>query len=332
MSATDTQASEPVPAVVDGQILPPVNPVTRREVSFASDGLRLAAHLYLPAGTRPAGGWPGLAMAGPMTSVKEETLPHYAVELARAGFATLTFDNRNFGASEGRNPQHLNTAEQVEDLRNAVSYLVSHPDVNADRIGLGCVCLGAGYGLEVAAMDPRVRAVAFVAGGYNITDTYLGFLGADGFASYMQTLAAGRQLEFSTGEAQFLPAVAGPPDYAPSSMPVREAFEYYTRAHDTEASSWQNRLTVRSMEQIIGWNVTGHAHLVTQPLIVVHGTTDVLLPPAYAQQVHDQAASTAKEMVWITTHNHVELYDQAPYVPQALAAITPFLTAHLADS
>jgi uncharacterized protein len=181
-------------------------------------------------------------------------------------------------------------------------------------------------------MDPRVRAVALVAGGYNITDTYLGFLGVDGFASYMATLAAARQTEFDSGEAQYLPAVAGPPDYAPSSMPVREAFEYYTRAQDSEAPSWQNRLTIRSMEQIIGWNVIGHAHLVTQPLIVVHGTTDVLLPPTYAQQVHEQASSTAKEMVWTTTHNHVELYDQTPYVPQALAAITPFLAAHLAAS
>lgn len=144
MSVTDTQGAEPVPAVVDGQVLPPVDPASRREVAFPSDGLRLAGHLYLPPGAPPAGGWPALAMAGPMTSVKEETLPHYAIELARSGFATLTFDNRNFGASEGRSPHHLNTSEQAEDLKNAISYLTSHPDVNADRVGLACVCLGAG--------------------------------------------------------------------------------------------------------------------------------------------------------------------------------------------
>lgn len=63
-----------------------------------------------------------------------------------------------------------------------------------------------------------------------------------------------------------------------------------------------------------------------------HGRQDVLLPPAYAQQVHDQASSATKEMVWITTHNHVELYDQAPYVPQALAAIIPFPANYLAGS
>jgi uncharacterized protein len=327
--STAEASTETIPAVIDGQILPPVNPARRTEVEFASDGLTLAGHLYRPPSVPADQPIPALAMAGPMTSVKEETLPHYAVELAKAGFAVLTFDNRNFGASQGSRPQHLSTSEQVEDLKSAISYLASRPDVDAERIGLACVCLGAGYGLEVAAMDRRVKAVALVGGGYNITDTYCGFLGADGFAGYMDMLNASRQLVFESGEEQFMSAVAGPPDYAPSAMPVREAFEYYRRAHDTEAPAWQDRLTVASMEHIIGWNVMGHAHLLTQPLIVVHGTTDALLPPVYAQQVHDEASSSTKELVWITTHNHVELYDQAPYVPQALAAVVPFPTEHL---
>jgi hypothetical protein len=322
-------ASESIPAVVDGQVLSSVDPASRIEVEFLSDGLTLAGHLYRPPSVPAEQPVPALAMAGPMTSVKEETLPHYAVELAKAGFAVLTFDSRNFGASEAPRPQHLNTSEQVEDLRSAVSFLVSRSDVRAERVGLACVCLGAGYGLEVAAMDRRIKAVALVGGGYNLTDTYLEFLGTEAFAEYLEMLNTSRQSVFETGEEQFMSAVAGPPNYGPSAMPVREAFEYYSRAHDTEAPSWQDRLTVASMEQIIGWNVLGHAHLVNQPLIVVHGTTDVVLPPLYAQQVYDGASSTTKELVWITTHNHVEFYDQAPYVPQALAAIVPFLSEHL---
>jgi len=322
-------STETIPAIVDGQILPRVDPASRTEVKFTSDGLILVGHLYRPPSVLADQPIAALAMAGPMTSVKEETLPHYAVELAKAGFATLTFDNRNFGASQGSRPQHLSTSEQVADLKSAISYLASRPDVDGERIGLACVCLGAGYGLEVAAMDRGVKAVALVGGGYNLTDTYLGFLGADGFARYMDMLNASRQSVYESGAEQFMSAVAGPPVFAPSAMPVRETFEYYSRAHDTEAPAWQNRLTMASMEQIIGWNVIGHAHLVTQPLMVVHGTTDALLSPIYAQQVHDEASSTTKELVWITTHNHVELYDQAPYVPQALAAVVPFLSEHL---
>ena len=61
----------------------------------------------------------------------------------------------------------------------------------------------------------------------------------------------------------------------------------------------------------------------------MHGTIDPLLPPQYAQQVHDAAAGVT-QLVWVATHNHVELYDQDPYVEQALAAVVPFLTTHLA--
>ncbi len=331
--APDATAEQPqgtVPAVVEGTVLPVVDEAARTAVQFSSGAFRLAGHLYRPPKLPAAERTPALVMAGPMTSVKEETLPHYAAPLAAAGFTVLAFDNRNFGASEGDRPQHLDTHEQVEDLKNAVSYLLTRDDVDPDRLGLACVCLGAGYGLEVAAFDPRIKAAALIGGGYNISDTYAGMLGAEGMHAYLENLAAMRQKHYVSGEQQWIDAVAPPPTYGPSSMPIREAFEYYTRAHDREALSWRNQLTYESMETLLAWNVVGHAALVDIPLLVVHGTTDPLLPPRFAQQVYDEAASVDKELVWVETHNHVELYDQAPYVPLALDAVIPFLTAHLA--
>jgi fermentation-respiration switch protein FrsA (DUF1100 family) len=83
------------------------------------------------------------------------------------------------------------------------------------------------------------------------------------------------------------------------------------------------------MEQIVGWNVVARAHLVApRPLLVIHGTTDVLLPPRYAQEVYDRAGEP-KELRWIETSNHVELYDQAPYVPQAIEHLVTWLDIHL---
>ena len=310
-------------------VLPSVDPAARETVRFRSDGLALAGHLYRPPEALAGERTPALVTAGPMTSVKEETVPHYAAPLAEAGYTVLTFDNRNFGESEGEPRQHLVTSEQVEDLKNAVSYMLTRDDVDASRLGLCCVCMGAGYGLAVASMDLRVKAVALVAGAYNITDTYREFLGDEGFAAYLETLNGSRQRQYETDELEYMPAIAGPPDYAPSAMPVQEAYEYYSRAHATEAPNWENRLTVASMEQIVGWNVGARAHLIApRPLLVVHGTTDVLLPPRYAQEVYDRAGEP-KELCWIETSNHVELYDQAPFVPQALAKVIDWLGTQL---
>lgn len=313
------------------EFMPVVDEARRAVVSFTTGGgLKLAGHLYSARGERARECNAALAMAGPMTSVKEETLPHYAAALQDAGYTVLTFDNRNFGDSEGEPRQHLDTYEQVEDLKNAVSYLLTRDDIDPERLGLACVCLGAGYGLEVAAMDRRVKVIALVAGGYNITDTYADMLGRDGFAAYVEDLNAARQRQFESGEAQYLPAVAGPPDFGPSAMPVEEAYTYYSAAQEREAPNWENRLSVTSMEHVVGWNVIGHAHLVEQPLLVVHGTTDVLLPPRYAQAVFD-AGREPKRLEWVETDNHVQLYDQRPYVPQALEHMVDFFDAHLAS-
>ena len=169
-----------------------------------------------------------------------------------------------------------------------------------------------------------------MAGGYNLTDTYLDFLGAEAFENLIGQLNESRQYQFESREVRYIAAVAGPSAYAPAAMPVKEAFEYYSSAQEREAPNWENRVTVESMEHVIGWNVLGHAHLVAQPLLVVDGTTDQLLPPRYAQEVYDRAPQP-KQLEWIRTGNHVQLYDQAPYVPAAIDHILTFLGQHLAS-
>jgi uncharacterized protein len=56
----------------------------------------------------------------------------------------------------------------------------------------------------------------------------------------------------------------------------------------------------------------------------VHGTTDTTLLPEKAQEAFD-AASEPKRLVWIETHNHIELYDQDPYVSEAVGHVLRWL-------
>ncbi|SRR5579883_1410135 len=77
------------------------DPTRRSAVSYRSEGLTIAAHLYRPPTARAGERTPGLVMPGPISSVKEETVPHYAQRLAEAGYTVLTFDPRTLGESEG---------------------------------------------------------------------------------------------------------------------------------------------------------------------------------------------------------------------------------------
>ena len=93
---------------------------------------------------------------------------------------TLAFDHRNFGDSEGEPRQHEDSAGKLADLRDAVGYLSSRPEVDPDRIAVVGVCLGGGYAVRAGAFDPRVRAIAGVGGAYNSPHRLKGMLGAAG--------------------------------------------------------------------------------------------------------------------------------------------------------
>ena len=67
--------------------------------------------------------------------------------IAAAGYVTLAFDHRNFGASEGTPRQHEDAAGKLRDLTHAVTFLAAQPEVDADRIGCCGICLGGGYAL-----------------------------------------------------------------------------------------------------------------------------------------------------------------------------------------
>lgn len=55
---------------------------------------------------------------------------------------------------------------KIDDLRAAVTHLLTLPTTDPRRVGVLGICLG-GYALRAAASDPRVQRVATVAGAYD---------------------------------------------------------------------------------------------------------------------------------------------------------------------
>jgi fermentation-respiration switch protein FrsA (DUF1100 family) len=307
------------------------DPGRRVAVRFPSDGLGLAGHVYRPPAAAEGEPTPGVAMCGPFSSVKEQTLPHYAERLADAGYTVLTFDPRSFGESEGRPRWHYDPDQSIQDYSNAVSYLRARPDVDPERVGLVGVCMGGGFALSAAARDKRVRAVASVAGGYRIGATFQRFMGVDGFARHLARINALTTKQYQTGEVQYVPTIAhGLSDEVPvAAMPAEEPYSYYDRTSRSDAPTWSDRMTAAGLESYLLYDAIGHAPLVAPtPLLIVHGTTDFFLLPEYAQAAYD-AAVGPKQLVWIETHNHIEVYDQRPYVDEAVEALVPWLDAHL---
>jgi uncharacterized protein len=292
--------------------------VRHERVTFTSDGMRLAADLRIPDGTPAA--LPALVFTGPYTGVKDQVVGTYATKLADCGFLTLAFDHRNFGESDGLPRQHEDPQGKLADLRDAVTFLQARPDV--DAVGVVGVCLGGGYALKAAAFDPRIRAVAGVAGGYNSPEWFRQQMGA---AAYRKTLEELLQ-SYAKDPTRTIPAVGLSGEVA---MGGEEPHAYYGTKRGA-STTWRNEMTAFSAYSLLTLDTLGAAaFLEPRPLLLVHGRVDDYCPPPLAQAAFDQAAEP-KRLVWLDTTCHIDLYDQPEYVDRAVAELADHFGRHLA--
>ena len=285
-------------------------------VTFRSDGLELAGVLRVPEEDGPH---PAVVFTGPLSGVKEQVTGHYAHLLAEAGYVTLSFDHRNFGASQGEPRQHEDTAGKLNDLTDAVSFLTTRPEVAPDRIAACGICLGGGYALRFAGFDPRVRAVACVAGGYNDPDVMRQGMGAEGYRAQLASFAEMAQRQYQTGEVVYFNAVdAG--DGKPTIMGGTEPAAYYL-SERSASPGWKNQLTALTVRSLITADLAcGADFLSPTPLLMIHGRIDEYLSPEGAQATFDRAGEP-KEFVWLDATQHIELYDVPEFVEPAVEHI-----------
>ncbi len=131
--------------------------VKTETVEFFSEGARLRGLLHRPDATtdqRPfivqGPGWLGLADA--------KLYVPYHQAFTDAGFAVLIFDYRGFGGSEGDRGV-ISLTWQLEDWRNAIAYMRSRSDIDAERGAIfGSGGTGGGNAVLVAAAEPDIRA------------------------------------------------------------------------------------------------------------------------------------------------------------------------------
>ncbi len=295
------------------------------EVDILAGAIWLAGVLRVPAGSPDPG--PALVLTGPFTGVKEQVVGNYAAALAAAGYVTLTFDHRNFGASAGPIRQHEDGAGKLEDLRAATSHLAAHDRVDERRLGCVGVCLGGGYALRHSAFDPRIRVLAVVAAAFNDPRAMRDGMGAEGYRAMMTRFADADQEQFSTGRIDYLPAVSADRG-AEAAMPGVEPFEYYGTARSS-SPGWVNRVTRLSIRELLTFDAAmGADFLGPTPALIVHGRRDEFCSPAAAQAIHDRITGP-KELLWLDTTNHIDLYDQPAFLTPAVDRISDWMSEHL---
>jgi len=163
--------------------------VTSKEVTYYSDGVACYAKLFFSKGFSATGKAPGVVLgqgwAGTHFSIEK-----YGARFAERGLVAMAIDYRGWGSSDSfisqaqasvskgdaeptrDDKRYTNTKtdvvlkrtrlipmKQVEDYRNAISYLQGEPGVDPERIGVWGSSFAGGNVIVTAALDSRVKAV-----------------------------------------------------------------------------------------------------------------------------------------------------------------------------
>lgn len=157
----------------------------RKNVEFKTlDGTPLSAFLYTPdSGESP---FPAIVLSHGFGAVKEMALDQFADVFCEAGFACLVYDHRNTGASGGAPRGEIDPWQQISDMRDAITYAASRPEVAADRIGLWGTSFSGGHSLVVAATDARIKCVVSVVPTISGHENTIRALTTDGYGAFLK--------------------------------------------------------------------------------------------------------------------------------------------------
>jgi fermentation-respiration switch protein FrsA (DUF1100 family) len=293
----------------------------REDITFLSDGRKLAGHLYLPDDRPAAERLPTVVVIGASSGTKEQTPATYSRRLADLGYAALAFDHSSYGQSEGTPRSDENPFAKSEDIKNAVTFLTGRDEVDAARIAAVGVCGGGGFASYTAVADRRIKAVAGVSALPDLRSTL-----TDGFAGdwhdLMHLVQSARETYARGGEPQYVPFM--PPGQ--QNEWVENGKQYYLTDRNPDPN-WKNQTLLWSFDKMVQYSALDIIHLLAPtPLLLIAGSRAETLQQS--QAAYD-SANEPKELFLIDGGTHFDFYDQPEYVEPAVAKIDGFFKAHL---
>ena len=300
--------------------------VEKRNVMFQSGETFAAAWLFLPDQARSGGRVPAVAMAHGVGAVKEMYLEPFARRFAEAGMAALVFDYRGFGASGGEPRQRISPRDQMEDYRNALTWLSQQPEIDADRLGVWGTSFSGAHVIQVAAQDSRVKAVVSQVGPMDLRQITLGLAGPEQFAGLQQLAVQERVRHATEGGERYIP-MTGRPGEGFALQADQDSYEFGHRAQANVAPAWRNEATMSSLEAILDHAPGRFIDLVApRPLLMILARGDAIVPPDSNRSAFARAGEP-KRLLEIEG-GHYSVYT-GPGADEAARAATEWFTEHL---
>jgi len=273
------------------------------KVNFNSVGIKLAGLLYMPSNI-PTGGAGAVVMAHGFSATKEMYLPPIATQLQAAGYVVLIFDYRCQGESDGEPRGKINWQEQVEDYKNAISYVSSLQEVNANKIGIFGSSYSGAHVIQVGAYDIRVKAVVSQVPGLDLYEIFRRFNTPESFQQLFMLFAMDRKKRYETGKGDVFPVISTD---GKSVLPDLNSYKFFTEASKL-SPGWVNFTTIESLEAAAEYNVTSIIHRVSpRPLLMLISANDSVVGTDIQVDAFEKAREP-KKLVMLQNTNHFDFY------------------------
>jgi hypothetical protein len=270
-------------------------------VRFTSAGLKLAGIVHAPDGLKKGERRPAFLVLHGFGSNKAShgcLVP--AKLLSDWGYVTLRFDMRGCGESEGEFGRII-CLEQVEDTRNAITFMQERPEVDPNRIGLIGSSFGGAVLVYTAGVDARVGA-AISSGGWG--DGERKFRGQhptpEAWKRFTDMLAEGKRHRERTGKSLMVPRY----DIVPIPPGLRQGLAPGSVTH-FPAETAQSMMAFKA-DDVVG-------NIAPRPLLLLHSASDSVTPTEQSIEMFKRARQPA-ELHLLSDIDHFMFGENSPRV------------------
>jgi alpha/beta superfamily hydrolase len=235
-------------------------------VTFPSAGLQLVGILHRPDDLKPGEKRAAVIVLHGFGGTMEGAGGTNAAQIfCDMGYVALRFDFRGCGQSAGERGRII-CLEEVEDARNALTFLATRPEVEPTRIALMGESFGAAVAVYGGGTDPRVAAV-ISSGGWGDGEKKFRrqHPGDAAWTRFTKMIADGQRERARTGKTVMVPRydVVPIPEKLRALLPPGSIMEFPLE-------------TVESMMAFCANDVVGK--IAPRPLLLLHSAKDSVTP------------------------------------------------------
>ena len=240
--------------------------MTEQAVTFTSAGLKLSGVVHVPSGMRAGERRAAFIVLHGFGSNKTSSNTMQPTKvLGELGYVVLRFDMRGCGESEGEFGRVI-CLEQVEDTRNALTFLADHPAVDPERIGVIGSNFGGAVAVYTGGVDKRVAAVVSNGGWGDGERKFRGqHKSAEEWTRFTNMLKEGREHRAKTGKSLMVPRY----DIVPIPPHLRTHLSK-TALQEFTAETAMSMMAFKADDVI--------ADIAPRPVLLLHSSVDSVTP------------------------------------------------------